>query len=159
MIIAKAERLISILLLTWLASAGSLAHATYEIPQSVIAGGGTSVSGAYSVTGTIGQGITGASTGGTYTVNGGFWAGGASTGGGTIDVALYVTILGSGSGSVTSSPAGITCPGTCVASFTGVTSVTLNATPTDANSVFTGWLGPCTGRAACVIGTAGIQNM
>ena len=54
----------------------TIAHAAYEIPQHVIAGGGgTSAGGTYSVTGTIGQSITGFSTGGNYTLRGGFWGG------------------------------------------------------------------------------------
>ncbi len=55
-----------------------------------------------------------------------------------------------GFGSVTSSPAGITCPGTCSATFPGNTSVTLTETP-DTNDVFGGWSGACSGTATCSI--------
>jgi serine protease len=50
---------------------------------------------------------------------------------------------------VTSSPAGISCPGTCSASFAGGTSVTLTATPAS-GGVFTGWAGPCYGMASTI---------
>ena len=155
---AKAGRFTSMLLTSLLAMASPFAHAAFDIPQSVIAGGGgTSASGAFSITGTIGQSIVGASTGGSYAVNGGFWGGGASTGGGTLDIFLYVTVNGTGSGTVTSAPAGISCTvGTCFAQFTSVASVTLIAAA-GGGSVFTGWLGACTGTAACVISTAGAQ--
>ena len=58
---------------------------------------------------------------------------------------LSVTVTGSGT--VTSSPAGITCPGTCVASFPVGTAVTLTATP--GTGSFTGWSGACTGSGTC----------
>jgi YVTN family beta-propeller protein len=48
-----------------------------------------------------------------------------------------VTVTGSGTGTVTSSPTGISCPSTCTAPFNGVP-VMLTATPTG-NSVFVGW--------------------
>src|SRR5258707_10488907 len=96
------------------------AHAAYDIPQSVIAnGGGTSANGAYSITGTIGQSIVGMSSGGSYSVGGGFWGGGASSGGSS-DITLNVIINGSGSGSVASTPGGVSCPGTCNFLFNSV---------------------------------------
>jgi hypothetical protein len=68
---------------------------------------------------------------------------------------LLVTVGGLGTGTVTSSPSGITCPGigTCSASFTTGTQVTLTPTPTPGTgSIFGGWSGlnsPCTGTGAC----------
>jgi hypothetical protein len=58
---------------------------------------------------------------------------------------LSVTKSGSGSGTVTSSPAGINCGTTCSASFKSGTSVSLTARPA-AGSTFAGWTGNgCTG--------------
>jgi photosystem II stability/assembly factor-like uncharacterized protein len=62
--------------------------------------------------------------------------------------ALTVTEAGTGSGSVTSSPSGITCPTTCSASFNSGTPVTLTATPAG-GSTFAGWSGACTGTGTC----------
>lgn len=53
---------------------------------------------------------------------------------------LSVSVEGGGSGTVTSSPEGIACPGACTKTFADETSVTLTATPS-ADSVFTGWSG------------------
>jgi Divergent InlB B-repeat domain len=52
------------------------------------------------------------------------------------------------SGTVTSSPAGISCPGTCSAHFQDGTDVTLTATPAGTDA-FAGWSGDCTGLAGC----------
>jgi hypothetical protein len=59
-----------------------------------------------------------------------------------------VSKAGTGSGDVTSSPAGIACDATCQASFPAGTSVTLTATPA-ASSIFTGWSGACSSSAIC----------
>lgn len=64
--------------------------------------------------------------------------------------ALTVSRAGSGSGSVSSNPAGIDCGATCSASYTQGTGVTLTASPA-AGSVFTGWSGPCAGTGACQV--------
>jgi PKD repeat protein len=61
---------------------------------------------------------------------------------------LAVSKAGSGSGEVSSSPAGISCGGACQASFDAGTEVTLTATP-DASSIFTGWSGDCSGTESC----------
>lgn len=54
-------------------------------------------------------------------------------------------------GSVTSTPAGITCPGTCSADFDFGEDITLTATP-DATTSFTGWSDRCpAGRGACAL--------
>lgn len=47
---------------------------------------------------------------------------------------LTMTVNGTGSGSVTSSPAGIHCPGTCSYDFTAGTTVTLTPTPATGSS-------------------------
>lgn len=58
--------------------------------------------------------------------------------------ALTVTKSGTGSGAVTSAPAGVDCGATCTANFTSGTSVTLTSAPA-AGSTFAGWSGACTG--------------
>ncbi len=63
---------------------------------------------------------------------------------------LSVMAPAAGAGTVTSSPAGINCPGTCSASFAKNTQVTLTATP-GANYFFGGWSGSCAGTSACSI--------
>jgi len=55
---------------------------------------------------------------------------------------LNVIRVGTGSGSVTSDPAGISCPRRCSASFLPGTEVTLTATP-DKQSEFAGWTDAC----------------
>lgn len=64
--------------------------------------------------------------------------------------ALNVNKAGTGSGTVTSAPAGINCSADCVEPYTQGTSVTLTA-QSDPGSVFTGWSGDCTGVGPCVI--------
>jgi RHS repeat-associated protein len=59
---------------------------------------------------------------------------------------LSISKSGSGSGTVTSSPAGINCGATCSAAYAAGTVVTLTATPA-ADSTFGGWSGACTGTA------------
>jgi hypothetical protein len=63
---------------------------------------------------------------------------------------LDVSANGTGTGSITSTPAGVGCGATCSASFDYNTSVTLTATP-DADSMFVGWSGDCTGTGACIV--------
>jgi RHS repeat-associated protein len=74
---------------------------------------------------------------------------------------LTVDLSGSGSGSVTSSPGGISCTGsgtTCSASFTDGTSVTLTATA-DTGSTFVGWGGACAGTGSTCTVTAGAVGL
>ncbi|HEX4806915.1 MAG TPA: hypothetical protein VFU94_13535 [Conexibacter sp.] len=67
----------------------------------------------------------------------------------TIQHTLRVTKSGSGSGTVTSSPAGISCGGTCSALFDEGSTVRLTATPA-AGSTFAGWSGGgCSGAGTC----------
>jgi endoglucanase len=65
-----------------------------------------------------------------------------------VSYALTVTKAGAGSGTVTSTPSGINCGGTCSASYATGTSVTLTATAAS-GSAFAGWSGACSGTAAC----------
>jgi hypothetical protein len=65
--------------------------------------------------------------------------------------ALTVTKAGTGSGTVTSSPAGIDCGATCNYSFVGDTVVTLSASASP-GSTFAGWSGSgCSGTGTCVV--------
>lgn len=63
---------------------------------------------------------------------------------------LTVATNGTGSGSVSSSPAGINCGATCSSAFTQGTLVTLTPTPA-AGSTFAGWSGDCTGTGTCTV--------
>ncbi|MFY9823205.1 MAG: hypothetical protein WAM82_17615 [Thermoanaerobaculia bacterium] len=63
---------------------------------------------------------------------------------------LSVSKAGTGSGTVTSSPAGISCGASCSAAFTSGTPVTLTAAPTS-GSTFGGWSGACTGTGSCTV--------
>jgi len=63
---------------------------------------------------------------------------------------LSVTKAGTGSGTVTSTPAGIDCGPDCAEVYGGGTSVTLTAVP-DGGSTFTGWGGDCTGTDECML--------
>src|SRR4051794_41134578 len=93
------------------------------------------------------------------------WAGGNCTGTGActvmlsedtdvtasfeLDNTIVVTRAGSGTGTVTSSPAGISCGATCAAGFSPNQAVTLTAVAV-AGSTFTGWAGGgCTGTGPC----------
>ena len=62
--------------------------------------------------------------------------------------ALTVTVVGTGT--VTSTPGGVACPGTCAASFAYNTAVTLAASA-PAGWTFAGWSNGCTGTAGCVV--------
>ena len=109
------------------------------------------------------------------------WAGGGCTGAGTCVVpmtaaadvtatftlntyALTVSKLGTGTGTVTSSPAGITCGGDCSEVYNHGTTVVLTATPTTGTaataSVFAGWSGGgCTGTGTCSVSMTGARSV
>jgi hypothetical protein len=63
-----------------------------------------------------------------------------------------------GSGSVTSSPAGISCGATCSANFTIGTQVTLTASPASGWS-FNGWGGACSGNGSCPVTMNSIESV
>ena len=63
---------------------------------------------------------------------------------------LTVTKTGAGSGTVTSTPAGIDCGSACSVSFNNNTMVTLTAAPA-AGSTFVNWMGACTGSGGCTV--------
>jgi uncharacterized delta-60 repeat protein len=70
---------------------------------------------------------------------------------------LTVSKNASGSGSVTSNPAGINCGASCFASFTAG-SVTLTPTP-GVGSVFAGWSGSCSGTGTCTVALSGDKSV
>jgi len=64
---------------------------------------------------------------------------------------IALTVTRTGSGTVTSAPAGIDCGAACAATFTAGTSVTLTAAPA-AGWIFTGWSGGgCAGPGTCAL--------
>jgi hypothetical protein len=65
-----------------------------------------------------------------------------------------LTVTKVGSGTVTSTPAGINCGPTCTASFDTGSNVTLSAAPAG-GFAFTGWSGACTGLGPCVVAMNG----
>jgi uncharacterized repeat protein (TIGR02543 family) len=64
--------------------------------------------------------------------------------GGVGTQSFTLSVLETGSGLVTSNPAGIDCGSTCAANFPAGTLVTLSAVP-DAGFTFSGWSGACSG--------------
>jgi hypothetical protein len=94
------------------------------------------------------------------------WSGGGCSGAGSCTVTLNadttvtatfvllptltVSKTGSGSGTVTSSPVGISCGGTCTAQFNDGTPVTLTAASAP-SSKFAGWSGDCSGTGTCAL--------
>ena len=69
-----------------------------------------------------------------------------------------LSVSKAGSGTVSSSPAGITCGSDCSESYNSGASITLTATP-DASSTFTGWSGACTGSGTCSVTMNGAKNV
>ena len=82
-----------------------------------------------------------------------------------VTLPLSVTLIGTGSGSVTDNFGSINCvsaagviSGACSANYPVGTLVTLTATPT-APSAFAGWLGACTGTAGCSVTMNSAQSV
>ena len=110
-------------------------------------GGGTASSANYDASFTVGQSVIGASSSGNYEVCLGFWCEAIRA----LGISLSVTLDGTGSGSVTSDPAGIDCPGDCSETLDYGTVITLTA-EADTSSTFSGWTGAgCSGTGNCVI--------
>jgi phospholipase C len=73
-------------------------------------------------------------------------------------VAMTVTMAGAGTGTITSSPAGINCPTTCSATFPQNTQITLSENPATSD-VFSGWSGACTGVATCSVALSAANSV
>ncbi len=71
---------------------------------------------------------------------------------------LTVAAPVAGAGTITSTPAGISCPTTCTASFASGTSVTLSETP-GTNYYFSGWSGACSGTTSCSVTLSAAANV
>jgi uncharacterized repeat protein (TIGR02543 family) len=66
-------------------------------------------------------------------------------------VSFTLTVAKNGNGTVSSSPAGISCGSDCSQTYTSVTSVTLTATPA-LGYAFSGWSGGgCSGTGTCIL--------
>jgi 5-hydroxyisourate hydrolase-like protein (transthyretin family) len=68
--------------------------------------------------------------------------------------ALTISPSGNGAGTVTSSPAGISCGSACSARFAVGSRLTLTATPAP-GSTFAGWTGACSGTGTCQVRLVG----
>jgi hypothetical protein len=72
---------------------------------------------------------------------------------------LSVSKSGSGSGTVTSSPAGINCGSDCSETYSAGTPVTLSASPAS-GSTFSGWSGEgCSGTGTCTVSMTQARNV
>ncbi|HEY2055484.1 MAG TPA: PKD domain-containing protein [Solirubrobacterales bacterium] len=71
---------------------------------------------------------------------------------------IVVEKKGTGTGTVSSAPAGIECGSECVAPFEAGQDVVLTATPA-ADSTFVGWGGGCTGGGTCTLTSGGTQSV
>jgi uncharacterized repeat protein (TIGR02543 family) len=116
---------------------------------------------AYTLTATPGTG---------YTFTG--W-GGACTGTGTCAVTMSaaksvtatftlttqtLNLTMAGSGTVSSSPSGVSCTASCAPSLTSGAAYTLTATPASGYT-FTGWSGACTGTSTCAVTMSAAQSV
>jgi len=71
---------------------------------------------------------------------------------------LSVNKIGTGSGTVTSSPGGINCGADCTESYNNGTVVALSASAAGGSN-FAGWSGACTGTGSCVVTMTVARNV
>lgn len=67
-----------------------------------------------------------------------------------ISYVLTVTKAGTGTGTISSNPAGINCGADCTEPYASGSAVTLSAVPA-AGATFVGWSGGCTGTGSCTV--------
>ncbi len=70
----------------------------------------------------------------------------------------YLTVTESGSGAITSTPAGINCGSECLAAFAPGTEVTLSAATANGYE-FKGWGGACSGSGACKVALSAAKSV
>jgi hypothetical protein len=76
----------------------------------------------------------------------------------SLTMPLTVVETGTGAGTVTSTPAGISCGATCNYAFTTGSTVSLAAVAASGSS-FTGWGGACSGTGACTVTMSAAENV
>ncbi len=133
--------------LTWNASAGAAGYKVYYQADSAAQPFGTSIDVKNQTTATV-DGLDPSHA--YYFAVTAYDASGESSYSNIIAVnPLSVTLAGSGSGNINSTPSGIACAtGTCTAQFANGSTITLSASPGDSStslSYFIGWGGDCTG--------------
>ena len=69
-----------------------------------------------------------------------------------------LTVAVTGSGTVTSTPAGIDCGSTCSAPFRRASQVQLSAAPAT-GQMFVGWGGACSGTSTCTVSMSAARNV
>jgi hypothetical protein len=71
---------------------------------------------------------------------------------------LTVVRAGAGTGTITSSPSGISCGSTCNASYSSGTSVALTVSAAS-GSTFAGWSGACSGTGTCTVSMTAARSV
>jgi endoglucanase len=71
---------------------------------------------------------------------------------------LSVAKAGTGTGTVTSNPSGISCGSNCSEAYLSGTSVDLSASA-DSGSAFTGWSGACSGTGTCTVAMSAARTV
>ena len=132
---------------TYSVSAGSVPPGTTLNTSTGVVFGTPTTAGSFNYTITVTDSTTPTAQTATQTVSG------------TIAPAQFTLSVGvSGSGTVTSTPSGISCGSTCSANFASGAQVTLNETPAN-GWVFSGWSGACSGAGSCVVTMSAAESV
>jgi hypothetical protein len=134
----------------------TVAMAEYEQPSSVMdaAGGRSSSSGYLNISVMAQPSPPGISSGAGFRNHSGFLHSVAAAGYLLPDYTITLSFLGAGSGTVTSTPAGIQCNTGCSGVFNSYLPVLLSPVPAP-YMIFTGWGGVCSGTGLCTINLTG----